>query len=583
MSPERAWKYIYGGLAICAPLVVTLAPHPAHAWAIGSQLNEAGCHEPITADALRAVRARFDTAPALAPSRDEAAMIASVLFAPPSDFVDDVAGMALLLGVRDNDLKGINPLSSLDLIQVHGNPATQDEHCIRSATDDGAAGDRSALAACHAFIVKTATEALDGLDAAGKVDATVRAPFTLYVAFRGQITPPLPVFYVKMGAAMHALEDGFPHTYRTADGMTVTVVLNWIDLVGQSPYDEARDGPGHRAELDRCWDATDPTIHRNRVLATQAATDLLSVALDPGLDRATKITQFDAVATKYLGYQPGCTFDNQWCNPPEASVTNSTTGCNAAGDDGLALWGGIALLGGVVLGRRRRGHAGLIGLAVLVTAAFATPARADDPPTAPTSAAETTPAVAPSPDESSATPGQEPGRDVKTPTVKEVAAVRADKKLGSPWGFAASFGGAVDRPAGVTSLGGRYRITEQWVVGLDVGWNPWITTSPMAVRAGVATVAATLIRRFPMRFDRVNLRTSLHAGTSTLLFDVYGAPKYSTGPYVAFSPLGLDYDLGHAVRIVFDPMEIALPVPLVGQLPLYYEQFRFLIGIQVGA
>jgi hypothetical protein len=166
--------------------------------------------------------------------------------------------------------------------------------------------------------------------------------------------------------------------------------------------------------------------------------------------------------------------------------------------------------------------------------------------------------------------------------VKEVAEVRQDKKLGNPWGFAASFGGAVDRPAGVVTFGGRYRITEQWVVGLDAGWNPWVTTAPMSVRAGVATVAATVIRRFPMRFDRVNLRTSLHAGTSTLLFDVFGAPKYSTGPYIALSPLGLDYDLGGAVRIVWDPMEIAVPVPLLGQLPLYYEQFRFMLGLQIG-
>jgi hypothetical protein len=86
-----------------------------------------------------------------------------------------------------------------------------------------------------------------------------------------------------------------------------------------------------------------------------------------------------------------------------------------------------------------------------------------------------------------------------------------------------------------------------------------------------------------MRFDRVNLRSSLHLGASTLLFDVVGAPKYSTGVYGAISLLGLDYDLGNAVRIVCDPMEIALPVPLLGQLPLYYEQFRFVIGIQVGA
>jgi uncharacterized protein (TIGR03382 family) len=587
MSFERACNYLYRGLAVCVPFVVTLAPHPAHAWAIGSQINEAGCHEPITADALRAVRARFDTAPALPPSRDEAAMIGAVLFSPPPDFVDDLAGMALLLGVRDNDLKGINPLSSLDLIQVHGNPETQDEHCIRSATDDGATGDLTALAACHAFIVNTATEALDGLDGGGVVDATRRTPFALYVAFRGHITPPLPMFYVKMGAAMHALEDGFPHTYRTADGMKVTTVLNWIDLVGTT-YDEARDGPGHRAELDRCWDAADPTIQRNRMLATQAATELLGVALDPGLDRAQKVTQFDTIAAKYLGYQPGCTAANMWCNPPEASVTNSLTGCNASGS-GAALWSALALLGVIVLGRRGRTLVGVTVVVAAVATLAGSPrtARADTPrdPQAPaqTTAADAKPAVPPSPAEPSTTPGQEPGRDVKTPTVKEVAAVREDKKLGSPWGVTASFGGAIDRPAAVASIGGRYRFSELWVVGLDAGWNPWVTTSPMSVHAGVVTAYATLIRRFPMKFDRVNLRTSLHAGTSTLMFDVYGAPKYSTGPYVALSPLGLDYDLGHAVRIVLDPMEIALPVPLLGQLPLYYEQFRFVLGIQIGA
>ena len=541
-------------LVFGAPLVLALQSHPAHGWAIGSQLDNAGCHEPITAQALRTVRATLDTAPALTPSRDEAAMIADVLFAPPSDFVHDLAGMALLLGVRDNDLKGVNPLSSLDLIQVHGSPTTQQEHCIRSSSDDDADGNRSALAACQAFIVNTATEALDGLDASGKVDPTHRIPFTLFVAIRGEIKPQLPLFYVRMGAAMHALEDGFPHTYRTADGMQVTVVLNWIDQVNGT-YDEPRDGPLHRAELDRCGDS-DPTIHRNYDLATQAATDLLRVALDPALSRDQKIQQFDAVTVKYLTYQPGCTFDNHWCSPPEATVTNSVTGCNASGQGGLSLCGALALVGVLVVGRRRRDPTRMIGSALVVAAAFAAPARADDPPPAP---------PAPSPvDEKPGVPipaadpvpvnGQEPGRDVKTPTVKEVAEVRVDKQLGNPWGFAASFGGSVDRPAIVTSFGGRYRITERWIVGLDAGWNPWLTTSPMKMRTGVVTVSGAVIRRFPMAFDRVNLRTSLHLGVSTLLFDVYGAPKYSTGPYVALSPLGVDYDLGHAVRIVWDPM-----------------------------
>lgn len=592
MTRELVRRRIPLGLAICTLVALALPDRAAHAWAIGSQINEAGCHEPITAAALRAVRARFDTAPVLTPTTDEAAMIGEALFAPPKDFVNDLAGMTLLLGVRDNDLKGINPLSSLDLIQVHGSPTTQDEHCIRSATDDEPDGSRAALAACAAFIIQTATEALDGLDTSGKVDATHRAPFKLYVAIRGHITPSLPMFYLKIGAAMHALEDGFPHTYRTADGTKVTVVLNWIDLVGTS-YSEDRDGPPHRAELDRCWDS-DPTIHRNYDLATQAATELLTVALDPRLTREQKISGFSGVTTKYLGYQPGCTFDNQWCNSAEATVTNSIgMGCDA-GRGGLALWSALALVGVVIVWRRRRDRGGLIGAALIMVAAFAAPARADDrssqpatptpaPPAAPAPVADTRPGVPTSPSEPSATPGQEPGREVKTPTVTEVASVRADKKLGSPWGFTGSIGASVDRAAANVSGGLRYRIRETWVVGLDVGWNPWVQTSPMQVHAGVATVAGTVIRRFPMKFDRVNLRTSLHLGVSTLLFDVYGAPKYSTGPYGAISPLGLDYDLGGSVRIVWDPIEIALPVPLLGQLPLYYEQFRMMIGVQIGA
>jgi hypothetical protein len=611
------------GARLCAlaaaVLAVTAVPPPeAHAWAIGSQLDETGCHEPITAAALRAVRARFDTAPVIPPSRDEAALIADAVFSPPPDLVDDLAGMALLLGVRDNDLKGIDPLASLDLIQVHGNPETQDEHCIRGPGDDGATGDAAAIAACRAFIATTATTALDGLDPGGRVDPARRTELAFYAAIRGRVTPMLPLFYVKIGAAMHALEDGFPHTYRTADGTQITTVLNWIDLVS-GHYDEPLDGPGHRAELDRCWDAGDPTIHRNYELAIQAATDLLAAALDPALGRDAKIQQFDAVTARYLAYQPGCSFDSQWCDPPEAHVTNSLA-CNAAGSS-PAPAAALPPVLAVLIARRRRGRdlrarrlvesprprprvsrhlpARAIAGAVLAIAALAVPARADDPPPAPPSLPEpATPGTAAVPASPPASPeaapppattvpvtsdGKEPGRDVKTPTPQETAKIRADKQLGSPWGVTATAGASVDRAAGVASIGVRYRLRETWLVGLDAGWNPWITTSPMTAHAGVATLSGTLIRRFPMKFDRVNLRSSLHLGTSTLLFDVYGAPKYSTGPYGAISVLGLDYDLGGSVRIVCDPMEIALPVPLLGQLPLYYEQFRFVIGVQFGA
>jgi uncharacterized protein (TIGR03382 family) len=565
---------------VCVPLVLLLQTHVARAWSIGSQLNEQGCHEPITAAALRAVRAKFDTAPVLMPSRDEAAMIADVLFLPPNDFVHDLAGMTLLVGVRDNDLKGINPLSSLSLIQVHGSPTTQQEHCIRSSADDGDAGNLAALAACRAYIVDTATGALDGLDSNGRVDPTIREPFTLYVGMRKSITPSLPLFYLRISAAMHALEDGFPHTYRTTDGMRVTVVLNWIDLINGT-YDEARDGPSHHAEMDRCWD-DDPTIQRDYDVSIQAATELLSAALDPSLGREDKLEQFEKITEKYLTFEPGCSLDNAWCDSDEASVTNSVTGCNASGDGALVLWIALASLG-VVIGRRRRNPA--IGTALVFVAAMTTPTRAEDTGGSPVPASEAAsaqPAVPiPAPD-ANPKDSNEPGREQESMTVGEAASVREDKRLGNRWGITGSVGGAVHRSAFVTSLGVRYRITEKWIVGLDGAWNPWVTTSPMNVRGGVVTMAAVVTRRFPMRFDRVNLRSTLYLGSSTLLFDVYGAPKYSTGPYGAISPLGIDYDLGHSVRIIWDPMEIALPIPLVGQLPLYYEQFRFMVGLQIG-
>lgn len=165
----------------------------------------------------------------------------------------------------------------------------------------------------------------------------------------------------------------------------------------------------------------------------------------------------------------------------------------------------------------------------------------------------------------------------------DVQAVRKDKQLGPALGFTLSAGVSVDRGAGVGTIGARYRLNERWLVGLDGGWNPWITSSPRRMTNGSLNIYATVIRRYPMKFDRVNLRTSLHLGTATLLFDVYGAPKYSTGPYFAVSLLGIDYDLGGSLRIVVDPAEIAIPVPEIGQLPLWYSQFRFMVGLQYGS
>jgi len=513
-------------LATLATGLVAL-PTSAHAWTIGSQLDYAGCHERITTAAFRATRAKFATAPLIPPTADESALIDDVQFVPPADFVHDLAAMSLLLGVRDNDLKGNNPLDSLQLVQVHGNPATQEEHCIRAASDDGTPGDTQALDRCKAFIHERVAQALEGLAADGTVDPNNRLELAVYVSFAGRVHPMLPLTYVRLGQAVHALEDGFTHTFRTSDGIEVVSVSNWIDYVSNGGANEAVDGPPHLSALDQC-SSTDPLVVRNFKNATDAATALMEITLDPTMTNDAKLA---AVVRRR----------RRW--PPLLAS--------------LSLAGGIA------------------------SAQPAPDAPAPGPSTAPAAPALPAPADKPA-DAAAVKHGHEPGRDEKTPTVAEVEQVREDKQLGSPFGVDMRIGGAFVHGGVAGSVGLRYRLNERWSIGIDGEWNPWITSAPWTLKTGVADVYATVIHRYPMKIDRVNLRTTLNLGASMLLFDVYGAPKYDIGPVIGFSPLGIDYDLGNHVRIVFDPLGVIVPVPHIGLIPLYYEQFRTMIGIQIG-
>src|SRR5206468_9571171 len=135
-----------------------LAP-PASAYTVASAITR-GCHEEITAAALRQVRAELPTAPALAATRDERALIDDAPFTIDDD-LRDLGGAALLYAVRDNDLKGNDPADSFDLVPVTADPALQREHCLRAPDQDEPDGSLRALADCAAFIHSRAAEALD--------------------------------------------------------------------------------------------------------------------------------------------------------------------------------------------------------------------------------------------------------------------------------------------------------------------------------------------------------------------------------------------------------------------------------------
>jgi hypothetical protein len=318
---------IVGALFLAGLLVYWLdvRTRDADAYTIESLLTP-GCHEPITSAALRTVRAELATAAPLAATADDRALIDDVQFTLEQD-MRDLGGATLLVSARDNDLKGLSSDDLSYLSEVHGNPDTQDEHCLRSGTQPEPGGSEAAVAACRAYIRGRVGEALEGLDAQGQPDPAKRTPLRLELSLRGNMTATLPTYYVRIGQALHTVEDSFTHTYRTPDGMKITVVLNWVNEA-KGTLVESRDGPPHLAQLDVCNDPDD-LRRMKRELATEAATAILRATLDPQNSRAEKMAAVDLVLDTYLGYSPGCTFDNNWCDAAERQYSASS-GCSCA-------------------------------------------------------------------------------------------------------------------------------------------------------------------------------------------------------------------------------------------------------------
>ena len=192
------------------------------------QLRQRRLPRKITTDALRAVRLELASAAPLAADRNDQALIDDVEFTPADDMAD-LGGTTLLLAVRDNDLKGRHATDVSQLALVHGDPAAQREHCLRGPDDKEPGGSATAVLACRTFIRDRIAEALAGLDASGAPDPANRTSLRIYLALRHQVDAPLPTYYVRVGQALHTVEDSFTHAYRSPDGMQITVALDWID------------------------------------------------------------------------------------------------------------------------------------------------------------------------------------------------------------------------------------------------------------------------------------------------------------------------------------------------------------------
>lgn len=554
-----------------------------------------GCHERVTTDALRIVRNSLTTAQPIALSTDdERALVADLPFDLPSD-LNDLGGVTLLVGVRDNDLKGVPVTDLAQIVEITADDSSQREHCLRTQEEVEPNGTKNAVDDCRDFIMSTLTSALDGLDSSGNVDPKLRQSVQLDLAIRGQIHFDLPIFYFRMGQGMHAIEDSFTHDWRsTEDPHLITVALNWT-AYSDNQINEPVTGPAHESEMDRC-DDPDALRAGRRGLATEAAAAALMVALDASKSRDEKIAGFQNVIDTYVVFddQESCTAANAWCNAPEKSYEPSSCGCRLVGDSrngsfssGFAI-GAIALLA-ARRRRSRRSRSRLVAFGIFFAALVASPsARADDsdagaatPPPA-TPGGEAVPGVTP-PAKTQPVPETSSGSGpVAALTGKSASGTKGVEDRAGAKFVEIDFAASYDKSALLGRVGGRLALSRHWMVGLDAEWNPYLAVGETHVRSGTIDAYASLIGRFQLAYEPINLRSSVSLGGSMLLFDLVGAPAGSIGPYFGISFLGLEIKLGHGFYLTVDPDSIAIPIPHVTGIPFVYYQYRFQIGIEFG-
>jgi len=143
-------------------------------------------------------------------------------------------------------------------------------------------------------------------------------------------------------------------------------------------------------------------------------------------------------------------------------------------------------------------------------------------------------------------------------------------------------GASYDKPGFAGGIGARYQLSQPFMLGFDAELNPFVTATPTRVRSGVLNAYFSLIRRFQLKSDAVNVRSQIGLGASFLLMDLVGAPAGSFGPFFGLSFLGIEWKMARGFYLTVDPTYLAFPVPHVTGAPFGYLQYRFLVGLEFG-
>jgi len=529
------------------------------------------CHQGITTDAL--ARSGWPLSATSPPLTGDDALLLQELPISVAPSARNLWALGVLVGNLWVDLGPDAPEDVAALAQLAAVPDLQRTHCLRASTDDGDAGNASAVANCRAYILEQVGLALGDGDVP---DLMATESVRLHLEFRGPADVPLPRYAFHMGCATHALEDGFSHVFRSADEHQVKTVLNWVDWVGDN-YDEARDGFQHLYALDQCG-PTQPdsdTAYDRVAAAKQAAAELLAaVASDDG-GRAGRLARASLVLDSWFGIQPGCEQANGWCDAPQRFQT-SAAGCTVDAGSRSSRPAEIVLLCGVILacgarrrrGRRRNGSAMLAVLAMLSLPVHAVAAASKD------DGAKSKDDGAKSKDDGEDGRGEVKGGLIAKATPEEQQLLELRR-----FGVVVKGAIGIDNAAWDVGAGLRYDLTKAVTVGADAELNPWFSVDSGHQVLGATNVYAVGIYRLDVR-DYLEARFTLAVGISVLNFDTFAARSGSVGPYFAVSPLGIAIRAGSHVRFILDPGEIAIPIPQTTGIPLVYRQHRFSFGVQ---
>lgn len=571
-----------GVAALGAAIVLILPAAQAHAYSTASSLRE-GCHERMVISAIEV---------AGWPARQQPPPLTEYDRRIADDLQFDVArsarnawGVAMLLGVRHADLQGNEPTDFVELSNAAAEPDAQDMHCLRGPADDGAEGNATALEACRDFIREQITLATGGADV---IDMSATEKHEVVLDFRGEIELELNRFGFRMGLALHALQDGFSHAFRTPDARRVTHVLNYVDWVAND-YAEARDGHNHESYMDQCEDMG-PAQAIKTAAAHQASAELLAAVVS-ATTHADRMARVDAVlagdgsSEGWLRYDGGCTIANDYCSDPILAELDQTGGCAVAyapgvgGRDSAVPWlAALAIALGVARRRRRRTTGGrgreaallasLLALATLGTSAAA-------------SAQDTF-------EEAAEVEREQPnievvGVDHEDDQLTIVERRRVDAEdLGAPVdrGFGVYLGGGASIDEGGFFAQGELRldVLDNLMIGAGAEYNPWWSEESGNVAAGTANVYASAVLMWAV-VDTVEIRSTLRAGASILLFDMVGADSGSIGPFGGVTPLGIAIRLGPSMRLSIDPGGVYASVPQPSGVPLVRVQHRLTTGL----